>query len=366
MHKISKSFLCGLAVSCLSICLGNNAFALSANACHGGGQYQYCGWGRSCKSCPANCYCSPRDSASSESCTGWTGISCSGIDRRIESNSGSGISDGSFGIRLCPHDYPYSDSGANNESLCYARKSNGEKVYNKMVSCEPGQYLKAGQNNCIPCENGSVCVGGSFHTNFFDDQGIAKCAGGKIPNDTLTDCVDKNGTCPAGQYYLKETDNCTPCPTDTTQVCPGVTFNRSLTDATQGLKSCTDDQIPNSTHTACIPDDPEEKHCEPGYYATKGRLTCKPCPNAADTYCPGGDFKKSTKSDQGKLKCPFNGKANSGHISCNVTLTKDQMKYGPAVTAAQKSASNLDQQCWIRTNNHAEYKSCIMGTTNKQ
>ena len=291
---------------CYAVCFpSDDVFALTASSCHNGGEYQYCGFGRSCKACPENCYCPPRSDAKTESCTGWTGIWCDATNHKIKSNTNAGIGEGSFGIKICPDSYPFSDAGSKSIEDCYAKVGN-TKIGNTSHKCNPGQYLPANSNYCASCKGGNryYCPGGTFHTNLTKDVGLKECPSNKIANSQKSSCIDSTTYCQAGQYLPKNATKCTSCKSGRYYVCVGGTFP-VYASSDQGIRKCDGNLIADSGHKQCVADTPS---------STSKTTTTK------------------------------------------ITLTKNQMKFG------LKGSSNtpVESQCWTKYQHKGEYISCVM------
>ena len=105
------------------------------------------------------------------------------------------------------------------------------------VTCSEGEY-HVGQGHCDTCPAGSWCPGGTF--NYGDQNvGMNKCPDGTISSagkSSKSDCVSTSQTtCPAGQYYLDSSKNCTSC--EAGNYCPGVTADKSKLED-QGIYPC--------------------------------------------------------------------------------------------------------------------------------
>lgn len=352
-----------------------SANAVSCNA----GSYPYLSW---CHGCIEGCYC-----------TGPGIYQGAGYLQRCDTENKQirfgaiTHSSGWNNVYTCPKDYKFSKPGAKSDADCFA-ECGGNPVYYKKKSCKSGEYRPKGTNDCKSCpdDGKSYCTGVS---NFYptcdgagSDQGKSTCDinNGKVPNSTRTGCLDKQCgageelkggkcvkskiNCIAGTYLPANSESCAACPSG--KLCLGGDFDKQPIDQGDDGK-CDSDSIINSKGSACIkceagtaPNATQTActeaaiHVEPGYYLPANKVTPTKC-SGARKYCPGGDYKKGI-TDVGIFECPFSGRANADGTACNVTISKEQMQYGPVGKNAP-----LESQCWLRTDPD-DYRTCIFGT----
>ena len=381
---------------CVSVFCTGAAFAKSGTCSNG--QFLF---STKCRTCPAGCYCTGgntetmsldpdnkiKASVLESYCKGESDSCPQGKANGGEAYGACGRHNNAKLFR-CPRDYAYSAAGATSITSCYA-KCNGQPLYYEQKSCKSGEYRPKGTNDCKPCpdDGKSYCTGVS---NFYrtcdgasSDQGKSTCDidNGKVPNSTRTACVDKKCAageelkdgkcvsikihCIAGEYLPANSESCAACPSG--KVCLGGDFdkrsidqgddgtcdgNNIINSKGSGCTPCPAGTAPNENHTVCSE---TAIHVDPGYYLRPNSAEPTSCANAgARKYCPGGDYKKGP-SAAGIFDCPFNG-TSEDHITCNVSITEEQMQYGPAGKNAP-----LESQCWLRTDPD-DYRTCIFGT----
>ena len=262
-------------------------------------------------------------------------------------------------IERCPAGFPKSDAKATSAEQCYVMSGN-ERLYNKKVSCAAGKYLPKGKGSCADCSSKGgnyYCTGVTAYPSTTADQGLSECASGKKPNSARTGCGNIDIKCKAGQYLPKGRDYCIECKTGHLDVCEGGTFQEN-SNADQGIITCGNDLIANKEHSKCVSESgiivvPK------GQYLPADTYVPKPCPKASKKYCPGGEFTHS-KKNQGMYDCPMNGRSSSDMSTCTLTLSKEQLKYGPG----GKSTTFL-AQCWIHSEDPERYTSCLLGTNKR-
>ena len=324
----------------------SDAFALAANGCSNGGEYQYCGLWRKCKDCPAGCYCPKRSNANSESCTGWTGLWCgSGVTK---SNTNATISQGSFGVYACPSDYPNSDARSNSLEACYKKCGSGAKVYDKKITCDKGTYLPKEANSCVKCNfsasENKVCPGVSnIYPSCTDTRGVENCSGGKVPNSNFTACVEPTTTTPAAAAAPAELPFC------------GNGWSKETYESNKDKFNLHDNGWLNG-----------DKNTPCKWYTCKGENMAFPDKSKlGTTECAKCEVDEQTGIGSGSgicYHCPdgkvFDNSAGWDKDYCSeaVGLSKDIMKYGPGKNAT----TPLGDQCWSK-NTGSEYKRCVLG-----
>ena len=314
---------------CLICCaVQPDVFAAKNNNCLTGGIYEQCGF---CKQCPANCYCPPVSKGAVD-CTGWTAIYCRS-DYGIKSNTNAAISNGRFGIKLCPAAYPYSDKGTTSENGCYdtckaGTVFAGKNLYNTAISCGGGTYRPKGTNACSACpdDGKSICPGTSAFkplcAGAASDEGIKKCDDGMVPNSGKTACVKeepKKYNCGYGEYLPANSTSCAPCPEGAK--CEGGEWEMRTID--QGIK---------------------KKNTVPaGYYLPAGTSEPKACETSKNYYCPGGDYMESNQT-QGMFECPKQAsRANKQKTACVMSLGMEKLR-----------------ACWKESEDPERFRSCVL------
>lgn len=344
---------------------------------------KYCYHANSKPSCPAGCYCT---GGSKSHVSDAETNACNHVSNRCADhnpNCESVYKDAN--IFYCPKDFPYSDAGAKSMFECFNTKFGSRMYRSEYLSCDPGEYLPAGQIVCEGCKgcdgNGTCyyCPGINDGTAVYDsvnDQGIFKCAEGTVPNSDKTKCEKADITCPAGSYLPKEssiTDSCKECPSG--YVCLGGTYSFNRPND-QGLllpkDACTmahgfsdnDSFVANSNGDGCdkcpIGTKANADHTEcaetsikvtKGYYLPANSVQQQKC-NNPKKFCPGGEFWKSSV-EQGQYDCPFTGtSASSNYQRCTVTLSSEQLQFGVM--------GNNGSQCWSKTDPE-DFQYCVLG-----
>ena len=196
--------------------------------------------------------------------------------------------------------------------------------------CDPGTYLPANRETCAVCLENSFCEGGEWEKTA-NVKGLKAC-----PTER-----------PKSQPGAKSEQECF-----SKKECTGNTiFNTEGT----GCATCDSGYEPNEDHTKCIQKAPETIVVQAGKYLRAGETTESDCPkDNVRKYCPGGEFTKLNKN-QGYVDCPLNGRSNSDKKTCYVTITKEQMKYGP-----NGKDTPVASQCWTQTN-PVKYQACVFG-----
>lgn len=202
------------------------------------------------------------------------------------------------GIHTCPSGYtPTADL-----------KSCGGKP----VSCIPGSYMPANSQQCTPCPNGYVCLGGNYEVDYPTDQGKL------LPKDA---CTSEHGF--DDEHYVANGygDRCDKCPI--------------------GTKA-------NADHTECVE---TSIKVTKGYYLPANSVQQQKCSNPKK-FCPGGEFWKSSV-EQGQYDCPLTGtSASSNYQRCTVTLSGEQLQFGVM--------GDNGSQCWSKTDPE-DFQYCVLG-----
>ena len=239
------------------------------------------------------------------------------------------INNETYGVYLCPEDFPKSDAGAASSSKCYYNNSNGHQLYYKDYKCNAGQYLPADSDTCQACPKNHFCKGVSTKPSK-KDAGKEKCPPGYISEMGAKSSSDCKNTvyCPGGQYLPASPNECKPCPNH--YACPGGEYTLGK-NYVQGSKKCEDGTEPNSDKTECVTKEPEYIECPEGEYAVVAtdRSKCKKC-HGNNYVCPGGKWEK-TIGEHGLEECRGNTKPNADKTACEgITVTCQAGEYIPA------------------------------------
>ena len=272
-----------------------------------------------------------------------------------------------------------------------------KEIQKNMIHCKPGTYLpsieKGKVTKCESCPSQYACPGGDFVPSNLA-AGLEKCDKDKKPNGDKTKCVsnkliladskftdkikskikdkskdkltDKNSTqskgkdtyitCLAGQYLPINQNHCADCLEN--YYCeggkwmPNASMNNGLVKCASGLVSAKG----SKSSSNCVKPVPDMVTCEPGKYLPAKSKECREC-GGTNKYCPGvGPIRPDSALDQGIKVCPLNTTTNKTKSACQLTLTKDMMRYGIGKTAS----TELDEQCWIHEE-IADYEKCMFG-----
>lgn len=281
--------------------------------------------GRYCKEpgqthpkCPEGCYCSGYNKYAVNDTT----ISdYKKVDDRCKDHSSAAEEHlGKSSIYYCPSSYPDSPKGSTRIEDCFFKSEEGVIVYfnsSYRVDVPAGKYLKAGHTTPDNCPADKYCPGGSLQAFKDINNGINNCPASGVVSDNGKKCTI---TCKAGTYlYMLNSRReykveCADCPDG--KICKGYTyeFKKAPEGTTSlGVDTCSDDKVPNETHTECVT--PQRKvHCGRGFYLPKKSETCYECPDGF--YCPyDKDFPVST-IDQGNERCDDNQIPNEKKTGC--------------------------------------------------
>jgi len=284
----------------------------------------------------------------------------------------------------CPEGFPNTPSGgASSLWNCYTT-ANGKTYYRNDYmpyrinsstgrstgtdsdprKCDPGTYIPAGQDQCITCKAEHYCPGWENNTHIFsktNDQGIAPCPSGKVPNQAKSACIESAIHCGKGQYLPGGAESCSACPSD--YVCTGGNFNiGDPNDQGKGVQCGVGDaaEKPDNDKGECVI--PTVK-CNVKTYLPANSESCVACPN--DKLCLGGTFQIKRSYNQGDdgtcgtmeivnrdkngcIPCDFGKQPNSDHTACvdADALKIDAGYYLPKNSADQKSCpSNNNKFC---------------------
>ena len=265
------------------------------------------------------------------------------------------------GLQTCP-----SGKVANEEhTACVSKSAKQSTSQSSAITCEPGKYIPRGWTYCTGCRSGDryYCPGGTFVPSETESMGLKECPDGMISNgngSTSTGCMEPTLHCDPGQYLASRAKKCRDCVRY--YLCEGGTFSVGLA-FDQGIKKCEGKLVANANHTACEADKTielikslrdEDITVPAGKYLPADKTRPVTC-TWTTKYCPGGTFKKAS-TDQGVEDCPFGSKSNSNRTACTVTLSMDQMRYGPSGNGTPYS-----RQCWHQadTNDPGKYVGCV-------
>jgi len=164
----------------------------------------------------------------------------------------------------------------------YESSLDGKKcIVKSNLSCPAGEYLKAGEDTCSPCEEGHYCTGFNNHTYNGNKYGIEECPEGYRSNQAkgLTSIESCQIKCERDTYLKNAYDtNCTQC---------NQTFGSELNYINYGsTSSCTAYPIT----------------CMSGTYRPANQNSCSPCEEGS--YCEGGSFIYDKNNNQGIRECP--------------------------------------------------------------
>ena len=251
-----------------------------------------------------------------------------------------------------------SDQGLKACTASSKNKACTKSSSSKRVSCNAGQYLPANASSCKECKDRYYCLGGTFNIASYD-QGRRVCSSNLTPNSKHTACEKKKPvyvSCNAGSYLPINQNHCADCLAgyycEGGKWLPEASMNNGLTKCADGLVSSKG----SKKSSDCIKPVPDMVTCEAGKYLPAKAKECKEC-SGTNKYCPGvGPVRPSDLLDQGIKVCPLNTSPNKTKSACQITLTKDMLRFGLGKT----SSSELDEQCWIKKE-IADYEKCMFG-----
>ena len=352
---ITMKFVKSLFLAVVCVCAGcflfvTDGFAKDADAqCLKGGQYDYCIGGHHCKPCPAECYCEA--TTATVSCSGLPKIWCNASAQSMWQEAGGGLSNGSFGIKLCPDGYPKSANGADSITKCYAEK---------IVCSQAGKYVKDGTGHCnTSCPAGHYCAGNETHTDVYYNQnrGISgDCGPGKYSSAGAASC----SLCSAGSASSGTANaSCTKCDAGKCSSASGGSCSGANGKGSTQCMKCPSGtySLPLSQKNGNLSGNSECKQCfgqiqlDSNGYA----IDCKKCPvgkyydgsscvNADEGYCTIDDENNCTGDEDGahaQRQCPAgtcsskNGEkcAGEGQTGASYCMTC------PANTTSSKGSS---------------------------
>lgn len=196
---------------------------------------------------------------------------------------------------------------------CTGKVSDDKKTCMEISkNCPARSYMPANSQQCTPCPNGYVCLGGNYEVDYPTDQGKL------LPKDACTSTHGFDDTNYVANGYG---DGCDKCATGTQA---------------------------NTSHTECVA---APIKISAGYYLPANSVQQQKCSNPKK-FCPGGEFWKSSV-DQGQYDCPFTGtSASSNYQRCTVTLSSEQLKFG--------ALGDNGSQCWSKTDPE-DFQYCVLG-----
>lgn len=282
----------GIFTMAFCLCVGN----ANAELCNGKSYKvkpgRYC-WATQGYACAPGCYCT----GNAGSFTSWTKSSvtdgCSKRWTKIDSELGS------YGVHLCPADFPNSASGSSASSSCYYTSGGTTLYYKNYPACAAGTYRPKNSGTCTTCPKDHYCPGAAAaKPSKTSDAGLNSCPPGtqsSLGAKSSSDC-QKHISCSAGQYLPANSETCAAC-TDG-HYCTAGTYTKKAEH--QGLKFCGPEQIPNTTKTGCEEKKPDSVQCKVGEYLPANAYACATC--LANSACIGGTYKPSN-ANQGIESC---------------------------------------------------------------
>ena len=183
----------------------------------------------------------------------------------------------------------------------YHKNSAGTRCDVSGTTCPAGQYYLDSSKNCTECEAGYYCPGGTADMSLLQDQLIKECPSGTTSSAGAKSSNECKKTCEAGQYYEGQ-GKCADCLAG--YYCPGGTF--SAGDSRAGITACPAGKYSGSKASTC-------KSCLPGTSSTAGSSECFAC--KAGTYCPAGSA---------PIPCPDNATCGPGVplFTCNANYVR--------------------------------------------
>ena len=168
---------------------------------------RYC-WATQGYACAPGCYCT----GNTGSFTSWTKSSvtdgCSKRWAKIDSELGS------YGVHLCPADFPNSASGSSASSSCYYTSGGTTLYYKNYPACAAGTYRPKNSGTCTTCPKDHYCPGAAAaKPSKTSDAGLKSCPPGtqsSLGAKSSSDC-QKHISCSAGQYLPANSETCAAC-----------------------------------------------------------------------------------------------------------------------------------------------------------
>ena len=315
-----------------------------------------------CRDCPPGCYCAkmtgdryaldPKNKISQSELKDWCSRKKSSCDLPDKTSTyyeeyaaGCGRNSAAQVFR-CPDDFPFSKELTFSEKGCYNTIGN-KKIYYRVVSCDPGDYLPVNSAECVSCKTGAMdyCPGVTDkYPSMTENQGLETCGVGQKASSDHTRCEStssggNNGvTIMQGFASLKKPDF-----KNSDNQNGDVTGNNNENNN----ENNNDDDSDNQGTTVEI---------GAGYYLPANSTNAndkKRCANLGrDEYCPGGTFALKHSKRQGVEICSYSVSAD--HSACELRLTADQMKYG--ILGGKSGSKN--NACWTLANPD-KFKECI-------
>lgn len=283
-------------------------------------------WATQGYACAPGCYCT----GNAGSFTSWTKSSvtdgCSKRWTKIDSELGS------YGVHLCPADFPNSASGSSASSSCYYTSGGTTLYYKNYPACAAGTYRPKNSGTCTTCPKDHYCPGtAAAKPSKTSDAGLNSCPPGtqsSLGAKSSSDC-QKHISCSAGQYLPANSETCAACTNG--HYCTAGTYTKKAEN--QGLKVCGAEQTPNASKTGC---ETKTYNCDKGTYLPANSTSCSACPS--DSYCPGQSGMVKSSAPQGFIQCTGNTTPKSDHTGCEEkkpdSVTCKVGEYLPANTYA--------------------------------
>lgn len=283
----------GIFTMAFCLCVGN----ANAEFCNGKSYKvkpgRYC-WATQGYACAPGCYCT----GNAGSFTSWTKSSvtdgCSKRWAKIDSELAS------YGVHLCPADFPNSASGSSASSSCYYTSGGTTLYYKNYPACAAGTYRPKNSGTCTTCPKDHYCPGtAAAKPSKTSDAGLKSCPSGtqsSLGAKSSSDC-QKHISCSAGQYLPANSETCAACPSDS--YCPGKT-GMTKSSSPQGATKCTGNTVPKADNSGCEEKKLDSVQCKVGEYLPANAYACATC--LANSACKGGTFKPSN-ANQGIESC---------------------------------------------------------------
>ena len=220
------------------------------------------------------------------------------------------------------------------------------------VTCETGTYLPADSCECVPCEAGSSCAGGTYNYDPIEIQGRSNC--------------------PAGSYSLSESEECTQCPAGTYQDEVGQT----------GCKVCANGKTSSAGSTAscttnCSNSSGVSNWITPTWTGTSVSNSCKAASCEAGNHvsgntcaaCAKGTYAASANSSTSCTQCPAGTYQDEvGQTGCKVCANGKTSSAGSTASCTTNCSNSSGVSSWTTptwtgssVNNSCKAVSCNAG-----
>ncbi len=199
------------------------------------------------------------------------------------------------------------------------------------VTCETGTYLPADSCECVPCEAGSSCAGGTYNYDPIEIQGRSNC--------------------PAGSYSLSESDECTQCPAGTYQDEVGQT----------GCKVCANGKTSSAGSTAscttnCSNSSGVSSWTTPTWTGSSVNNSCKAVSCNAGNYingnnctaCAKGTYYPTINSNTSCTTCPAGSYQDAtGQTGCKVCANGKTSSAGATASCTTNCSNSSGASTWV-------------------